>query len=261
MGREKLTVTKCGNKFSEGKINEAKKSADNTLISYSNVVVSYADLKNSILKFEYLRTLIAILPNCAYLKDVENDQYIYVNNSYNSVFHDENIAISDSLKEQIAMYEKQAIEDQHEIQNIKIAPLAEANGKLHELTLSFYPVSVGSKKSKYVLVHGSLTTENISSSSLHSLYKSYYTDEKMGLTKFIEAIGLSDYLEGKTLTPREFECLLILSKGLSAKEMARVLNLSSRTVENHIMNIKEKFEVSSNIELLSIFLSCYRLEG
>ncbi|MBX9587296.1 MAG: LuxR C-terminal-related transcriptional regulator [Gammaproteobacteria bacterium] len=48
---------------------------------------------------------------------------------------------------------------------------------------------------------------------------------------------------------------------MSAKEIARVLNFSNRSVEYHIMKIKEKFDINSNIELLSIFLSCYRIEG
>lgn len=261
MSKDKVAVSQCNSVFGKLRSKRLQNTVENTFLSHKNVVISYNDLKNTILKFEYLRTLIAILPNFAYLKDVDNNRHIYINTACNEVFHNENISFSNTLKESIITYEKNAIEAKHEILGKKISPLVETDGTLHELNLSFYPLSVESKEIRYVLVYGSITTESIPPHSLYSLYNSYYTDEKIALNKFISAIGLSDYLDGKQLTSREFECLQILSKGLSAKEMARLLNISTRTVENHVMNIKEKFGVRSTIELLSIFLSCYRIES
>ncbi len=260
MSGGRLEVSKCNSIFSKRRNKGSQIDAKNTFLSYPNNVISYDDLKNTILKFEYLRTLIAILPNLAYLKDVKNNRYIYINKVFNEIFNNENILISDTLKNSILLYEKQAMEEKNEILNNKISPLVQADGTLHELNLNFYPLSVETKEIKYVFVYGSLSTETLSSNSLHLLYKNYYPEEKIALNKFIDAIGLSDYLNGNQLTPREFECLLILSKGLSAKEMARILNVSNRTIENHIMNIKEKLDVRSTIEVVSIFLSCYRTE-
>jgi DNA-binding CsgD family transcriptional regulator len=53
------------------------------------------------------------------------------------------------------------------------------------------------------------------------------------------------------LTQREEECLDLLSKGYTAKMTANALTISSRTVEKHIENIKEKFNVKHKAELIS----------
>ncbi len=39
---------------------------------------------------------------------------------------------------------------------------------------------------------------------------------------------------------REIECLYYLIRGLSAKQIGKILNLSSRTIETHIYNLKKK---------------------
>ncbi|MEK6731838.1 MAG: helix-turn-helix transcriptional regulator [Pseudomonadota bacterium] len=39
---------------------------------------------------------------------------------------------------------------------------------------------------------------------------------------------------------REVECIYYLIRGLSAKQIGRILNLSSRTIETHVYNIKKK---------------------
>ncbi len=238
-----------------------RNNAHNSNHNGSIIALSYDDLKNTILQFEYLRTLIAILPNLAYLKDVENNRYIYINNHFKAIFNNESIQVTDLIDETISIHEKKAIEDNHELLDKKIYPLIHSDGSLHELQLNFYPLSIESIEKKYILVYGTQTTSKLSSASLYLIYKNHYSDEKTALDNFFTAIGLSEYLDGKKITLREFEVLLMLSKGLSAKEIARVLNFSGRTAENHIMNIKEKFSVNSNIELLSIFLSCYRIEG
>lgn len=53
------------------------------------------------------------------------------------------------------------------------------------------------------------------------------------------------------LTERELECLHYLILGKSAKQTASILNVSSRTVEFHLNNIKDKAFCRSKIELLS----------
>ncbi|MFN3234426.1 MAG: LuxR C-terminal-related transcriptional regulator [Gammaproteobacteria bacterium] len=45
------------------------------------------------------------------------------------------------------------------------------------------------------------------------------------------------------LTPREFECLCLLLKGFSAKNIGLFLNASHRTIEIHINHIKEKLDL------------------
>lgn len=63
-----------------------------------------------------------------------------------------------------------------------------------------------------------------------------------------------DKLVGKsTLTKREEECIYYTSVDMSAKQIADKLNISARTVENHINNAKSKFgfrKKSSLVKLL-----------
>lgn len=56
---------------------------------------------------------------------------------------------------------------------------------------------------------------------------------------------------GPQLTPREREVLLLLSKGQTSKEMARVLGLSPRTVEDVRARLLKKFQVKNVAVLLA----------
>ena len=50
------------------------------------------------------------------------------------------------------------------------------------------------------------------------------------------------------LTARELEVLKVLARGLTNKEIGRVLNISGNTVRNHVNSIIEKLEVSDRTE-------------
>lgn len=52
------------------------------------------------------------------------------------------------------------------------------------------------------------------------------------------------------LTARQTQCAEYLLKGKSAKEIALILNLSRRTIEFYIDNIKSKFDCRSRAELI-----------
>lgn len=53
------------------------------------------------------------------------------------------------------------------------------------------------------------------------------------------------------VTKREKECLDYLMKGLTAKHIARKLNLSPRTIEFYIENMKKKFDCSNRTQLIA----------
>ncbi|HKE28892.1 MAG TPA: response regulator transcription factor [Bryobacteraceae bacterium] len=53
----------------------------------------------------------------------------------------------------------------------------------------------------------------------------------------------------KTLTAREVEVLRLLATGKRVKEIARVLNISVKTVESHRQNMMDKLEIHNAIEL------------
>ena len=54
------------------------------------------------------------------------------------------------------------------------------------------------------------------------------------------------------LSSRELECLRMLSEGLMVKEIAKKLNLSSRTVEFYINNVKQKLNVTTTSHAIAI---------
>ena len=50
------------------------------------------------------------------------------------------------------------------------------------------------------------------------------------------------------LTDRELEILKLMSSGMLNKEIAMQLNISERTVKNHVSNIFKKIEVSDRTQ-------------
>lgn len=56
------------------------------------------------------------------------------------------------------------------------------------------------------------------------------------------------------LTPRESQVVSLLVAGKSSSQIAKVLGLSVRTVENHRARLKEKLHISSTAELIKLFL-------
>ncbi len=68
------------------------------------------------------------------------------------------------------------------------------------------------------------------------------------------------YDKNLKLTPRETECLFLLIRGKSAKEIARFLKISPRTVEVYIENIKLKMNISSRSQIVDKALELGMLE-
>ncbi len=58
----------------------------------------------------------------------------------------------------------------------------------------------------------------------------------------------------RTLTPRESEVLVELSRGFQAREIGQRLGLSTNTVRGHIRSLFSKLQVNSQIGLLAKFL-------
>ena len=58
---------------------------------------------------------------------------------------------------------------------------------------------------------------------------------------------------GLYLTAREIDCLLLCSQGKSAKEIAKTIAISNRTVEMHLENAKQKLGCNRKSQLLNKF--------
>ncbi len=54
------------------------------------------------------------------------------------------------------------------------------------------------------------------------------------------------------VSAREYECLLLLAEGKAIKEIASDLNISPRTVEEHIINAKNKTDCSTRKQLIKL---------
>ena len=59
-----------------------------------------------------------------------------------------------------------------------------------------------------------------------------------------------------SLTPRERQVLELIFQGKSNKEMARILEISPKTVEIHRANVKEKMRADSVAELVQMAITC-----
>lgn len=60
----------------------------------------------------------------------------------------------------------------------------------------------------------------------------------------------------RQLTPREHEVLLLTTKGMTNKDIARHLGISPRTVENHRARMMEKMQAANLAELCRIAVIC-----
>lgn len=82
---------------------------------------------------------------------------------------------------------------------------------------------------------------------------------EMPLARTVLSFALiDDARSGPRLTPRERDVLLLLSRGLTSKEMARILGLSPRTVEDVRARLLKKFKVK-NVAVLLTRLTGHRL--
>lgn len=76
---------------------------------------------------------------------------------------------------------------------------------------------------------------------------------KLNITLALNSQPLAMYINNSQLklSPREKECAFYLTRGMTAKEIARKMNISSRTVEFYLLNIKEKLGCVRRSEIVS----------
>lgn len=65
----------------------------------------------------------------------------------------------------------------------------------------------------------------------------------------VKKFYLGENFDNTYLTFQELKCIELLIDGKSSKQISTCLNISSRTVETHIANIKEKFKCNTLCEL------------
>jgi len=78
----------------------------------------------------------------------------------------------------------------------------------------------------------------------------YDQQKNLDLYPKFSSYAIDEYLPDYRLTDREIECLFLLIRGKSAKEMGKFLSISPRTVEVYIENIKQKMHASTRSEII-----------
>lgn len=73
-----------------------------------------------------------------------------------------------------------------------------------------------------------------------------------GKREYASELIISSYEEDNPLTEREQEILALASEGMTGKEIAESLFLSSGTVRNYISEILQKLEVKNKIEAIAL---------
>jgi DNA-binding CsgD family transcriptional regulator len=91
------------------------------------------------------------------------------------------------------------------------------------------------------------------------LKEDYFSQYLVTLQRSLHSLQ-SDNLDG--LTQRETECILFLSLGYTAKDMADELGLSPKTIQHHLENIKQKLGCRKKSHIVkSVLLKAHTLKA
>lgn len=89
--------------------------------------------------------------------------------------------------------------------------------------------------------NGFLTASEVSEEFTEFLQRFYYSAENLSPAHTYKTMNL---------TSRQEECLHYLTKGMTMKQIARILGVSDRTVEHHIEVVKMKFDCQTKADLI-----------
>lgn len=220
--------------------------------------------------YEAINEIIRFLPGCSYMKDV-NGRYLggndYLAKSISGVpkiadiiGHDDKYLADiigsrwpDEYYLSIRRDDLQVIEKQHPLIN-KIEPaFLDSNG--HVVMQLSTKMPLYSERKKVIGIFGiSLDVSNqLSPLNLWTLYNQLYHDKNLMHEKLLSYILMNNGSKKiALLSHKELECLIYLSIGKTAKEIAKINGLSFRTIEKHIENIKEKSDCHSRSELVRL---------
>ena len=130
--------------------------------------------------------------------------------------------------------------------------LKNLNAKIKPIVISMHSVGNYIAKCAKLGAYGYLlknTDESELIFAIRTVYKGkkYFSSEiSEKMINFMSAQSVSE----NVLSNKETEVLELISKGLTTKEIAAKLFVSSRTIETHRTNILKKFEVKNTAELI-----------
>lgn len=91
--------------------------------------------------------------------------------------------------------------------------------------------------------------------SLFSFFLIWFRFQLSTTPEKSEDFDFSRFVETMKLTKREEEIVALLIKGFRNKEVANLLNLKEKSVENHLTRIYRKCEVTSRVELMHLVMT------
>ena len=80
------------------------------------------------------------------------------------------------------------------------------------------------------------------------------------MREYVERARAGDVLRGELLTPREEEIVKLVAEANTTKEIAAILHLSEKTVENHRSNAMRKLGMRDRVELVRYAIRCGLIE-
>lgn len=206
-------------------------------------------------------------PFPAHLKEADTGCYI-VSNKINSDMHGfskpeemEGLKVDDLAlpSEQLNLYiqsvkeKDQLVSCLGKIQDLKSLVLFTRSGLLHFQSMSKVPVFNNAQKIVAIFTYGFDETDKIDRLTVFNLYKKYFNSKKLAAHQLILHFKLEQFFETAP-SLSEIEILLTSLEWDKQKNIANKLNITQKTVEFHLSNLKEKFSRGTSLEKIKAYL-------
>lgn len=218
-------------------------------------------MNNRIIDF-HLNTLLNHIPGAWGYKDI-NSVFIYANDEYKKIVglrNNENIKgmtdydLPELTINGVRFFRQQDQQILQTGQPSKIVDIFNKDGSWKAYFFIKYPLFNKDQTIEGIIFHGQDVTD-ILTIELGSVLLQNFLCDHSGYS-----IDAHKYIHHKNtaapkLSNRQAEVLFYLLRGKTIKETAKSLNISLRTAEEYLQQLKEKFAVSSKYELIEKSLS------
>ena len=85
-----------------------------------------------------------------------------------------------------------------------------------------------------------------------------FSHEKIAAFNQSISLPFSHMVDGVQLTKRQADCLFYLTRGMTSKQIAKQLQLSPKTIEHYLINVKAKLDCNNRAELITKGLKLVR---
>lgn len=179
---------------------------------------------------------------------IKNAGYKSIDNVVGIKYYDYKSELS-QLHESFRENDLNVIETKTKSQNIVVSDNLEQTRKifLTETTLWQYNNNI-----KGIVFIGIDITNSILNKQIITLLSvlKHYTNKKTIFLNIKENIENNYHI-----SKREYQCLFLALQGKTAKETAKILNISPRTVEIHIQKVKDKLQCKNKLQLIEFAVS------